>query len=507
MVLPQAYQVDQTPLKMLDAYADDLRREKEFMAQLAKRDAEIKNTWFDDFQKRVVSIVDGAPSYIANVGGNGAVAAVKEFNKAKGFTPESKQFAQDQIMKLSVLKNAHENFLKTGSEAAKAYGDIAFDPSLVKTIVANSAVNIDPNTGAVLPKSAEDLGDPNEIIQKELERNTDIYFNRTKGGKSIFGVTKNVRPAIKKTDTEFDPTGKLVTSVENQTRMYPWTKAVPVKDPNTGEEYFKTVMDTEDIEIPDVSNPGQKVKVPVVSTKGYMAFKMADETAANAIKVGAIDLIKDLNKRALAGFVGPDGRPIDLSKIRSEEEFDNLIAMGLKAPDGTPINLVNPYDEGNREVFGRLYLTKHPAMQQYVENVEMSIARKKDAPPVVNVNVNTGPGMPGGYIDSYSQLSSYVGKSGVKDITGLNSGIQNALINIADDIGKRRSVGIKYSQKDLNLRPEANGVINLIDKSGNVIAPITQQELDLWMSKRVSGKAGEEAAAQGSPIPGFKWLP
>lgn len=507
MIQPEGYKVDLRPLQFLGDYVDDIRREQEFQKTLFRKDQNQFANLYDDWAKQFVVASKDLPASVRSNGLASTLNQVKDIILKKGNTAEANQLINDQFANFVGRSAAYAEYDKTGDEIARELKDRSYDPNLIKSFISQNLFKIDPATGQAIPKDVSEIGDINEVVINELKANKNKYFNRSKGGKSIFGVTKNVKPAIKKEDTTIDSTGKMVTAVEYQTQNFPWTKAVAVKDPKTGQEYFKTVMDKEEVEIEDPNNPGQSVKVPAISEAGFRAFLMADEAAADAIEVGALDLIEEQNqlRAAEAGYKDDNGRPLDVTKIRNEDDFNKLIAKGY--------NLINPYDDENRENFGRIYLTGHPAMQQYVERVDVSVSRKKDAPPTVNVynSVNTG-AVAGGYMDSYKVLNDVAGsgrdevvngKVVGKSISGLPSDIQEYLVSVADDVGKRRKANIKYSAGDLVVKKVGNNVQLFEKNSGSLVSTITKANLNIYTNSPLGSERKNKAAGGAS---GYKGL-
>lgn len=348
--LPQAIQIDNTPVKLLYQAAEDARQNQQELMQLVQKNEQIRREAFGGAQKQLFDITSAqnVPVEVQKqLLQTGMTELTRLYKDRKGVRANDlTMIASEVLMKAKGDATAYTQYLSNGEKLIADLKEKGFDEVNMKSALAGNMFTEQATAtpqGQVMvrkPKNPADLPDPMQFLAAEIDKNPQKYLNRSVGDKALNQVIGDFKPAEMKTSTTKDLTGTKTVKISFTEKSYPWTR-VQEEEVN-GQKVKVNVLDTETL----TNSKGEKVvdangnEVQVLSTKAMEYFtSIQDPVLVKQIDVMGRDAI-DANNRALG--VNP--------QAITEQNFAQL---AQQYP-----GLVNPFDSGNRAMYSRMAMTK-----------------------------------------------------------------------------------------------------------------------------------------------------
>ena len=455
-MLPQAIEIDQTPLKMLSQIVEQQREGQRQLQALQLKDEQTKMDLFGGAQKQILEITSKLPYQMQKGFVERAKPIVKNIYKAGGTLESMQQTIFDEMMNLSSEVGAVNQWTTQSEQIAKALGEKGYSPIEVEAELKRNLYNwqTDPKTGQQVmigQKNVSELGNFDEYVQKHIIGRKGMFWDMKKGMDGVTKYTNDVKGSIVKDKKIMDPTGKERLITEVQTELYPWTKYVEDKDPITGMPMMYTVLDTSPLNDikgnPILDSKGKPVTV--ISEDAYNKFVSGDPSVKATIEAGGQQLINDENRRKF-GTIFPTKAQMDQGAI-------------------------DPDEEGNKMIYSRLFLNDLPQIQRFKLQKDVSSSKVKDNPPPINIyNTQDQSSLPVSYQDRVNQ--SLLGNPEfVKNGNDVTDWFSFNIYGEKDDLKTPAKVIVDRENKKF--------IVTLPGKKQTKIEYSPQQFIDLGISK------------------------
>lgn len=371
-MLPQAYEIDQTPLKMLAQIAEQERESQRQFEAMRLKQEQNKMDLFGGTQKQILEMSSKLPYDMQRQFVASAMPAVKEIFKKGGNLQNIQQSVFDALMNMQSEVSGVAEWTTRSKDIAKQLGEQGYDPVNVEAELKRNLYNIqtDPATGQQIlgpPKKVSELGNFDEYVQKHILERDGLFWDMRKGLEEVNKVNQTIKGSVDKESFTTDPTGRKRLTIDYQTEQFPWTKAVPGKDPATGKEFYYTVLDAEPVNKKD-GTPILDINgkpASVITEKAYNAYVSQSPSVRKTIEAGGQQLINDENRRKF-GTIFP-----------TKDQLDN--------------GAIDPNDAGNKVIYSRMFLTNLPSMERFKLQKDVKSSSVTDNPQKISVYAGQDP--------------------------------------------------------------------------------------------------------------------
>lgn len=501
--LPKFTPVEDNTGSLLLKAAEQAREQQQQFQTLVQKNEQLRNEAFGDFQKQIMEMkfAQNIPNEVkaqgirnAFAGAYGALRSGKPLSELKG-----QLF--NNLMGLKMTSDAYQQYKDAGDQAiaelkTKGYDEMALRSALSRSMYTTATVP-DPQMPGVMrevrvPKDPMSLGDAYQNLQQLADSHSSLYADRTQTSQALGKLVNEYKAGELKVTKALDKTGKRTVTVGYTEKAYPWT----------------TTQDS-------IVN-GQSTKLNVLKTQpeiiGQRQIKDKDG------KIVTENITENLVTDDVVDYFDnhPDPRiRLESNAMARDYIDDNNRRLGINPAAVTPENaaeiaarvpgFMNPYDEGNKQIFKKMALTKY-LNPQFGRFGDVSVKDDTNRGTSINVNVGGGPGMPDGYIDAWAPIVDVVDANSPNPLADLDSQIVQQILRIADDNKILGTDKIKTTPEMLTIRRDGSGKIRLYERTPEGAATgkgilLSAQGINRSVNSSL-GKAENTAASKSDPTPG-----
>lgn len=485
------------------AEQDQQRQSEQLRIEQARNNAKI---FGDSVQNLTKLFTENAANLPQEVRDRGLSEAISQLIQAQKDNPESLQYMAPLLVsgvssKATGIKNYFDNAAKTISEL-KTQG---FDPGHLMAVATKNLYDETDNSqlidglqkGTIQPpagvtveqaiaqasatnghrtyKNVAQLGDISEMLKSQAFAHPEIFADKGTLNDVAYEDLKNsdLFKGKKAGDKKsFDPTGSMLKFVGTDYTMNSYNRLEVAKDPVTGLEYKRPVLDLVSSD-KLMLDPNGKPYMMLADDK-FNKLIESKQSINNRIKIGALDEIRDHNEQV---FVKLGYNPEEAKDLSLSISANNALEMSKRFP-----GIINPFDKASNNVFQKIYGAKFllgsSGYKDNGEPIDFQLDNKVDRPkpPTTIVNIGTSGGVVGN--PAYQRIQDITSKelsSKAKQYVSVNS-YPTSDVPLLLQTAQSAMPGVKFTADQLGIKIDpSTGRLGIY-----AVKPITQVNEGAW---------------------------